>query len=110
TTLFRSVEAETDLPGEVQAALAFADEKLGEVQLLVQGFRFGKYVISKEIAQNEKDLLRLAESPARNREKVQQARKALETTEAKRDVPFRERRDIQQAAWKLPIVVVGKSG
>ncbi|MTE25141.1 5-methyltetrahydropteroyltriglutamate--homocysteine S-methyltransferase, partial [Microbacterium sp. ZXX196] len=67
-----TVEAETDLPGEVQAALAFADEKLGEVQLLVQGFRFGKYVISKEIAQNEKDLLRLAESPARNREKVQQ--------------------------------------
>ncbi|HBZ82314.1 MULTISPECIES: 5-methyltetrahydropteroyltriglutamate--homocysteine S-methyltransferase [Brevibacillus] len=99
-----TVEAETDLPGEVQAALAFADEKLGEVQLLVQGFRFGKYVISKEIAQNEKDLLRLAESPARNREKVQQARKALETTEAKRDVPFHERRDIQQAAWKLPLL------
>lgn len=99
-----TVEDETDLPEEVRVALAFADEKLAEVRLLVQGFQYGKYVISKEIAQNEKDLQRLAQSPARNRQEVQEARKALASTAAKRAVPFHERREIQQATWKLPLL------
>ncbi|MGZ0049523.1 5-methyltetrahydropteroyltriglutamate--homocysteine S-methyltransferase [Brevibacillus gelatini] len=99
-----TVEAETDLPEEVRIALAFADEKLAEVCLLVQGFRYGKYVISKELAQNEQNLLSLAQSPARNREEVLKAREELRMIAAKRAVPFRERREIQQAKWKLPLL------
>ncbi|MFS0556030.1 5-methyltetrahydropteroyltriglutamate--homocysteine S-methyltransferase [Brevibacillus sp. 179-C9.3 HS] len=99
-----SVDAETDLPEEVMPALAFADEKLGEVQLLVQGFRYGKYVISKEIAQNEADLLKLALSPARNRQEVKLALRQLAAMKPERNVSYLERREIQQHTWKLPLL------
>ncbi|MGG4495675.1 5-methyltetrahydropteroyltriglutamate--homocysteine S-methyltransferase [Brevibacillus reuszeri] len=99
-----TVERETDLVEEVKKTLAFADEKLGEVQLLVQGFRFGKYIISKQIAENEAALTQLQSSPARNRSEVKQALAELDKTTATRNVPFHERKGIQQEAWKLPLL------
>ena len=68
-----TVQQERDLEEEVKQALAFADEKLGEIQHLVQGFQYGKYVISKQIAENESAFMRLQSSPARNRVEVKRA-------------------------------------
>ncbi|WP_188068472.1 5-methyltetrahydropteroyltriglutamate--homocysteine S-methyltransferase [Brevibacillus brevis] len=99
-----TVEAESELPEEVVSALAFSDEKLGEVQLLVQGFRYGKYIISKEITQNEADLLKLALSPARNRQEVKNALRQIAAAKLERSVPYLERREIQQNTWKLPLL------
>ncbi|GIO08486.1 5-methyltetrahydropteroyltriglutamate--homocysteine methyltransferase [Brevibacillus reuszeri] len=99
-----TVQQESDLEEEVKQAFAFADEKLGEVQHLVQGFRYGKYVISKQIAENESAIMRLQSSPARNRVEVKRALEKLDQSSAKREVPFHERQEIQQAAWNLPLL------
>ncbi|PYI52032.1 5-methyltetrahydropteroyltriglutamate--homocysteine S-methyltransferase [Paenibacillus flagellatus] len=99
-----STERETELPAELREALAFADEKLGEIALLSKALREGAAAVAEELKRAEASLLPLKTSAVRNRTDVRQAvAAAMTAVEPKRSKPFAERHAAQQARWKLPL-------
>lgn len=97
-----SLNQETDLTEEVRNALAFADEKLDEITLLVTGYQIGKYAISKEIAKSEAALELLARSSVRNRREVADQLAAIFSQPIGRIDAFSDRLAVQNEKWQLP--------
>lgn len=99
-----TVIEERQLQPELKGALAFADEKLDELVVLVKGLTTGAASIASELETCENSLNALRLSGERNRTAVHQAVEALSAQEAKRKLPFQERYSLQQKTWQLPLL------
>ncbi|USG63312.1 5-methyltetrahydropteroyltriglutamate--homocysteine S-methyltransferase [Brevibacillus ruminantium] len=99
-----SINQETQLDPLVKEALAFADEKLDEIQVLLNGFRSGENATIEEFTRSQTALSNLAQSPERNRLKVHESVANLGHQHAERQSPFVQRRKKQQQEKKLPLL------
>lgn len=98
-----TVSKETKLQPELKGALAFADEKLIELDLLTKAISTGAARIANELEHNDLALQALKQSEERNRLDVQRAVAEVSAQNPARSLPFEERHVAQQNKWKLPI-------
>ncbi|MBA2941941.1 5-methyltetrahydropteroyltriglutamate--homocysteine S-methyltransferase [Paenibacillus sp. CGMCC 1.16610] len=98
-----TTERETKLTTELRNALAFADEKLGELVLLTKALASDAEEIIDELIKSDAAIQALQQSEERNRVNIQQAVAALSNQQPERSHPFAERHQAQQAKWQLPI-------
>ncbi|MCM3257425.1 5-methyltetrahydropteroyltriglutamate--homocysteine S-methyltransferase [Paenibacillus lautus] len=98
-----TVSKETKLQPELKGALAFADEKLIELDLLTKAISTGAARIANELEHNDLALQALKQSEERNRLDVQRAVAEVSDQNPARSLPFEERHVAQQNKWKLPI-------
>lgn len=98
-----TVSKETKLQPELKDALAFADEKLIELDLLTKAISTGAARIAKELEHNDLALQALKQSEERNRLDVQRAVAEVSAQNPARSLPFGERHVAQQNKWQLPI-------
>lgn len=98
-----TVKSETSMNDSLKEALSFADEKLQELVLLTKGIQFGKEAIKKEISKNKKILKLFNESSARQNTNVIQEMAYIESISVERKAPFRERQNVQQQTFQLPL-------
>ncbi|MDU0205413.1 5-methyltetrahydropteroyltriglutamate--homocysteine S-methyltransferase [Paenibacillus sp. MAH-36] len=98
-----TTERETKLTTELRNALAFADEKLGELVLLTKALASDAEGIIDELVKSDAAIQALQQSEERNRVNIQQAVAALSNQQPERSHPFAERHQAQQAKWQLPI-------
>lgn len=97
-----TVQNESSLLPEVKNGMAFADEKLEEIAVLVSGMNEGIEGISEEIAINKSHLYMLATSKERNNAAVQKEVQHAWHKTYHRNLPFEERTKIQQQVYQLP--------
>jgi len=95
---------ESVLEPALREALAYADEKLEEIVLLVRALRDGEASVREPLESSRQALLALEQHPGRVSAKVRQAAEAAAGTEPQRSKPFGERRQSQQARWNLPVL------
>ncbi|RKD25954.1 5-methyltetrahydropteroyltriglutamate--homocysteine S-methyltransferase [Ammoniphilus oxalaticus] len=105
-----TVTNEDKLDSTLKQALSFADEKLDELKLLVDGIRLGKEAIRAQLEEAESILETIAQAPFRNRVAVHEAVKSLDEKSSKRQHPFSERRVAQQERWNLPSLPITTIG
>ncbi|MCI1775257.1 5-methyltetrahydropteroyltriglutamate--homocysteine S-methyltransferase [Paenibacillus lautus] len=98
-----TVSKETKLQPELKDTLAFADEKLIELDLLTKAISTGADRIAKELEHNDLALQALKQSEERNRLDVQRAVAEVSAQNPARSLPFEERHVAQQNKWKLPL-------
>lgn len=98
-----TVSKETKLQPELKGALAFADEKLIELDLLTKAISTGVARIAKELEHNDLALQALKQSEERNRIDVQRAVAEVSAQNPARSLPFADRHVAQQNKWQLPI-------
>ncbi|MEK4978291.1 5-methyltetrahydropteroyltriglutamate--homocysteine S-methyltransferase [Bacillus sp. FSL K6-6540] len=98
-----TVSKETKLQPDLKGALAFADEKLIELDLLTKAISTGAARIAKELKHNDLAIQALSQSEERNRLDVQRAVAEVSAQNPARSLPFAERHDAQQNKWQLPI-------
>ncbi|WP_127841371.1 5-methyltetrahydropteroyltriglutamate--homocysteine S-methyltransferase [Actinomyces wuliandei] len=97
------VERETSLDPEIRSWLAFADQKVGEVQVLARGLAQGREAVAAELAEDARLRAERAAHPGVSRPEVRQAVAAV--TEADRTrAPYAERQVAQQARLGLPVL------
>ncbi|AYD90724.1 5-methyltetrahydropteroyltriglutamate--homocysteine S-methyltransferase [Actinomyces lilanjuaniae] len=97
------VERETALDPQVRSWLAFADQKVGEVQVLARGLAQGREAVAAELAEDARLRAERAAHPGVSRPEVRQAVAAV--TEADRTrAPYAERQVAQQARLGLPVL------
>jgi 5-methyltetrahydropteroyltriglutamate--homocysteine methyltransferase len=99
-----TVKYETKLDNQIRDALAFADEKLEEITLLVKGIKQGRNEIANVLQHNQAVLQRLSSSSARNHREVQQEIQEAQTETVGRKLPFNQRYAKQQEVFKLPLL------
>ncbi|MDM5282656.1 5-methyltetrahydropteroyltriglutamate--homocysteine S-methyltransferase [Peribacillus frigoritolerans] len=99
-----TVRNETALSKEVKEALAFADEKLEEITLLVKGNNQGIEAIAEKVDANIFTIQTLANSNVRNHGSVQSNVEKVKTKTAGRQLPFKDRYQKQQEFFKLPFL------
>jgi 5-methyltetrahydropteroyltriglutamate--homocysteine methyltransferase len=99
-----TLTSEETLDDVLKNALSFADEKLAEIVLIAKGLREGKETVEEEITASKKAIQALNESSSRNNEQVRNAIQQLHTYKAEREVPFKVRQQVQEAAFQLPIL------
>ncbi len=83
-------------------ALAFADEKLNEIQLLKNSYESNLNIAAESFEQYTQDIHKLNMSPARNKSDVHAAMKNISNQDFKRNENFEQRKEIQQKYWQLP--------
>lgn len=96
-----SLKQEKKLEPVLREAMAFADEKLEELNLLtclLQGKETGK-----SLDNDQQGLERLSRSPARNRKDIQEAVSGIRETDYNRKSPFQQRKQLHQKRWQLPL-------
>lgn len=97
------LRSETELPDEVQGWLAFARQKLKELQWLARGLTEGRAAIAGELADNAAALRsRQASTRVRN-PAVRQAVSALNPQAGERHSTYSVRVQLQQEQLKLPV-------
>lgn len=96
-----TVNNETRLSSELKDALAFADEKLDELALLVKAV--SSAIIEDDLEKCERALQTLNQSGVRNRKDIHKAVTTINAQQPVRHLPFSERHIVQQKKWKLPI-------
>ncbi|GGJ08372.1 5-methyltetrahydropteroyltriglutamate--homocysteine S-methyltransferase [Paenibacillus hunanensis] len=89
---------ETALEPVLRDALAFADEKLGELALLTRAANAGGAAVQEELEHSRKAVSSLASSAWRT------AQEPHTDHSATRNVPFEERRSIHEQKWQLPVL------
>ncbi|MFS0781894.1 5-methyltetrahydropteroyltriglutamate--homocysteine S-methyltransferase [Bacillus sp. 1P06AnD] len=94
---------ETNIDPTLKGALAFADEKLGEITGLVQSFSNGDEQRNTLFDRASEAIAALNNSPFRNRQDVQSALEAIKEEDFHRSHPYQERKMIQGDFWKLPL-------
>lgn len=94
-----SVKNEDELPMVLKNALAFCDEKLDELQGLKQLLTGSTTEVESLIRVNQKEVVALANSPWR-----QTVSETLAEVREKRELPFHERRLMQEEKWHLPLL------
>lgn len=98
-----TVQPEGKLPAELKDALAFADEKLGELTTLTKAVNEGEAAVRHELEASESAVQTLQLSEARNRKEIRTAVVEISGQEARRSQPFEQRYVAQEAKWQLPI-------
>ncbi len=93
-----TTKQETSLEPVLRDALAFADEKLGELALLERAANAGGAAVQEELEQSRKAVSSLASSAWRT------AQEPHTDHSATRNVPFEERRSIHEQKWQLPVL------
>lgn len=99
-----TLKGEDQLQPELRDALAFADEKLDELLVLVKGLTTGEASISSELENCERSFEALNQLDERNRTAIHQAVANMRSYEPKRNRPFKERYALQQNKWHLPLL------
>jgi len=99
-----TTERETKLAPELRQALAFADEKLAEIVVLAKGASEGSGSIEATLAEHDRALQAIGQSPERNRKDIQQSVAEIEQQSPDRKLAFRERYALQQEKWQLPLL------
>lgn len=97
------LESEEKLDSEVKAWLAFALQKLEELQLLGQALREGRDAVKAELAENLAALTARRNSPRVNNLAVKEAVAAITPDLGKRQSPYAERATKQKATLQLPL-------
>lgn len=95
------VERESAIGEEIRSWLAFADQKVGEVQTLARGLAEGRQAISAELARDAELRAQRAAHPGVNRAEVRAAVEAVTPADRTR-APYAERRRAQAARLGLP--------
>lgn len=99
-----TVRNETALASDVKQALAFADEKLEELTLLVHGTNQGLEAIAEKVTANKAALQTLGKSNARNQKEVQTGVEQAKQQKPSRVLPFKQRYQKQQEFFNLPFL------
>jgi 5-methyltetrahydropteroyltriglutamate--homocysteine methyltransferase len=97
-----SAAGETALAPELRGALAFADEKLGELALLAKAGAAGAAAVAPELAEAARCRQALAQSPARHLARVRAQTEALASQPDRRADRFEVRKLAQRERWSLP--------
>ncbi len=97
-------ESGHQLDGELKGWLAFAKQKLGEIATLTRGLNAGRSAIADALAESQAAQERRSRSPRSHRPEVQQRLAAVDATMLRRGAAYPERRKLQQAALKLPLL------
>lgn len=95
---------ETKLAGDLKSWLAFAEQKLQELALLVKGLNQGEASISAQLCASDIVADDRATSRQIHRSEVQQRLASLSSDADKRHSPFAERILAQHAWLKLPVL------
>jgi 5-methyltetrahydropteroyltriglutamate--homocysteine methyltransferase len=99
-----SLAQESSMDAEIRSWLAFADEKLRELQLLQQALNHGVDSVAAEFQAARKAIASRGASPRVHNESVQQRLQHLPQLSAERSSPFAERRLAQQKRLRLPLL------
>lgn len=94
-----SVKSEDELPIVLKNALAFSDEKLDELQDMKQLITRSTNEVESLIQVNQKEMVAFVHSPWR-----QTVSKTVAKVQEKRELPFHERRLIQEQKLHLPLL------
>jgi 5-methyltetrahydropteroyltriglutamate--homocysteine methyltransferase len=97
------VRLETELNPEIVPWLAFAEQKLGELAVLARAVNDGRDAVAAELAENARILQARATSSHRSNPAVQ-ARLGSGGETVDRQRPFAERKPLQAARLKLPLL------
>ncbi len=95
---------ETRLDEERKQWLAFAQQKIEEIVLLTRASNEGVAAIAAQLEANRQSFQRRRSSPSIHNEQVAQRVKAVMGQVAQRKSPSAERRKLQQARLKLPLL------
>ena len=96
------VRLETDIDAAVLPWLAFAEQKLAEVVLLVRALNEGETVIADQLAANRELIAQRDASPIRRNPAVRERLGALTPDAGRRSAPFAVRAAAQQERLQLP--------
>ncbi|GAA3412701.1 5-methyltetrahydropteroyltriglutamate--homocysteine S-methyltransferase [Paenibacillus hodogayensis] len=95
---------EKELDPVLKQALAYADEKLEEIVLLVRALREGEAAVADELLVSREALEALEAHPGRVSAGVRASVAAADGSEPARSKPFAERYSAQLARWNLPVL------
>ncbi|MUG65516.1 5-methyltetrahydropteroyltriglutamate--homocysteine S-methyltransferase [Paenibacillus campinasensis] len=95
---------ESALDAALQGALAFAEEKLDEINVLVKSVRLGYEAVRAEVEAAERARQVLQQSAARNSQRVQQRMADLSSQPTSRPDSYGVRKQGQQKRWNLPLL------
>ncbi|WP_154663053.1 5-methyltetrahydropteroyltriglutamate--homocysteine S-methyltransferase [Bacillus massiliigorillae] len=93
---------ETKLDETFKNALAYAEEKLQELQLLKTSIEYNSTDSKEALEKTSRDLQILNMSPARNNSEVHLAVQNISQKDFSRTESFEQRKSIQQDFWQLP--------
>ena len=99
-----SLQGEDGLDAEVRPWLAFADEKLAELQLLGRALAAGPAAVADELAACREALAARRRSPRVTKAIVAKRQAALTPDHARRGRPYAERAPLQRARLNLPLL------
>jgi len=94
---------ETNLDPLIKESLAFADEKLDEIQILLNRAYYGDQNVIEEFNKNETALNHLSQSSERNRHEVHESVANILPQDVKRPSSFEQRQE-KQKVLNLPIL------
>ena len=93
---------DADLDSEMRSWMAFAVQKVGEVTTLAKGLADGREAIAVELDANDRARDSRRDSHRTRTPVVRERVEALTEADARRDTPFPERKEAQQAKLGLP--------
>ncbi|WP_150275810.1 5-methyltetrahydropteroyltriglutamate--homocysteine S-methyltransferase [Paenibacillus tepidiphilus] len=99
-----TVQGEESLPAAVRQALAFADEKLGELQLIAAAAEGRQAEHAAALEESRRALAALRALPERGRADVAGRLAALPPGRLSRALPYAERAELQRERWRLPLL------
>ncbi|MFT8870679.1 MAG: 5-methyltetrahydropteroyltriglutamate--homocysteine S-methyltransferase [Sporolactobacillus sp.] len=99
-----TVKNETALDPLLRGALAFADEKLGELTTLVTGINAGHKAVAEAVRSAEEAVDALQQSASRNNPDVESEAAELGSEWPARPQPFAVRQQLQDHAFGLPLL------
>jgi len=97
-----SLESEQKLDTEIKSWLAFAVEKLKEIEVLAKALNLGREAVKDELAANQAAILSRRQSPRVNKPAVKAALAGVNAGLGKRKSPYVQRAPKQAARLKLP--------
>ncbi len=97
------VDSETSMDAEIRNWLAFAKQKLLELQLLGKAINAGRAALADELAANQAAIVSRSHSTRVHNPAVQAALDAITPQMSKRQSPFAERNALQRTRLKLPL-------
>ncbi len=95
---------EEQLDAETRSWLAFADEKLLEISVLVRALNQGEQSVAKDLALSRAAIASRRQSPRVHAAPVQARLAALSQLNEERAQPYAERRKVQAASLGLPLL------
>ncbi len=97
------LDSEQHLDPEIRNWLAFAQQKLEELQILEQAINQGRHSVSYELASNQNALLNRKNSQRVHQPKIKAAVKAITSQDGQRQNNYTQRSTYQQEKFNLPL-------